>query len=300
MLSNLIHEAEHSYADVLKQLSPVDLKRMQSEMQDINSSLAQYIAINQNTLGRKDVFKNVQVEKKFLAEHCALNSKLEKIQKLNGDEHLEQNVRSSINQIVKIIDNSLSYIREDCLISASRIAKDLNKPAPTVHLNAVDILISQQIESVLRKISIHLIRNALNHGIESPKQRLDLGKPAAGVITVDANCTEHQLQIIMRDDGRGLAMHTLRKNGLKIGKLHSSSSPEDIANMIFESGVSTSHAVPHFSGRGMGMDAVKRLVEEAGGKVSIALKNSHDSAGNSFAFDTIIAFPITESFGLAS
>ncbi|MEG2015665.1 MAG: ATP-binding protein [Oscillospiraceae bacterium] len=120
---------------------------------------------------------------------------------------------------------------------------------------------------------LHLVRNAMDHGIENPQERLSKGKPESGVITLTAGCEEDVFFVTVSNDGRRIDCENIldraeAKNILK--KPREEYSSEDAANFILMRGFSTKDEVTEYSGRGIGMDIVKSSVEKLGGAILIS------------------------------
>lgn len=119
---------------------------------------------------------------------------------------------------------------------------------------------------------MHLVRNALDHGIESQTERQAKGKPPKGTITLEARNAGSDVLVIVKDDGRGLnkdkILKKARENGL-LYKMESDMTDTEIFNLIFLPGFSTKDSVSEFSGRGVGMDVVTKNIETVGGSVSV-------------------------------
>lgn len=119
----------------------------------------------------------------------------------------------------------------------------------------------------------HLVRNAVDHGIESPDERVAAGKPPKGTLTLRAYHAGGQVMVEVRDDGRGVdaekvAASAIRK-GLRTQEQVDAASAQDMLQMVFLPGFSTAEKVTNVSGRGVGMDVVKTKIEEIGGNVEI-------------------------------
>ncbi|WP_229819811.1 chemotaxis protein CheA [Kushneria pakistanensis] len=116
----------------------------------------------------------------------------------------------------------------------------------------------------------HLVRNSLDHGIETPDRRLAAGKPAAGRLTLSASHQGGNILIEISDDGAGLNRDRIlgkaRENGLAVSD---AMSDDDVWQLIFAPGFSTAEQVTDLSGRGVGMDVVKRNIAQMGGHVDI-------------------------------
>jgi len=134
----------------------------------------------------------------------------------------------------------------------------------------VDRDILDKLESPLS----HLIRNALDHGIESPDRRVAAGKPPVGTILLEARHRAGALMITITDDGEGIDIERLRAktvaNGLVAGPLADQLSEQELLEFLFLPGFSTKDVVTEISGRGVGLDAVHRMVKAVGGSVRVA------------------------------
>jgi two-component system, chemotaxis family, sensor kinase CheA len=128
------------------------------------------------------------------------------------------------------------------------------------------------IESIRDPLT-HLVRNAVDHGIEPPAERLKVGKPQAGVLSLRAFHESGQVTVEVRDDGRGIPVDAIRRKAVSRGLIDAAAveklSDEEILQYIFEPGFSTAAAVTDVSGRGVGMDVVKTNIEAIGGTVDV-------------------------------
>jgi len=130
-------------------------------------------------------------------------------------------------------------------------------------------------KTVIEKIGdplVHLIRNSLDHGLEPPEERVRASKPEAGVITLDAYHKSGSIFIEVGDDGRGLNRDALLRKGLEAGLLKPGDDygDEQIYDLIFHPGLSTAKQISDVSGRGVGMDVVRRNIQDVGGSIQIA------------------------------
>ena len=116
----------------------------------------------------------------------------------------------------------------------------------------------------------HLVRNSCDHGIEMPADRLAAGKPETGTITLSASHQGGSIVIEVRDDGKGLSREKLLKKAMERGlNAHEGMSDSEVWGLIFEPGFSTAEVVTDVSGRGVGMDVVKKNITSLGGTVEI-------------------------------
>ena len=119
---------------------------------------------------------------------------------------------------------------------------------------------------------MHIIRNAIDHGIEMPEERVQNGKLPVGRVTIEAESISGEVVISASDDGRGLDRAAILKKATERGLLKKNAqelSDSEVYALVFEPGFSTSSVVTEFSGRGVGMDVVRRDLEKIGGNVSI-------------------------------
>jgi two-component system chemotaxis sensor kinase CheA len=118
---------------------------------------------------------------------------------------------------------------------------------------------------------VHMIRNTVDHGIEPKEKRIEKGKPARGSVQLKAYHKGGNIVIEIEDDGQGLDRNRILKKALEKGlvKENDELSDHEIVNLIFESGFSTRDSVTDVSGRGVGMDVVKKTIEDLRGKIEI-------------------------------
>jgi len=130
-------------------------------------------------------------------------------------------------------------------------------------------------KTVMEKIGdplVHLVRNSLDHGIESPQERLAAGKPEVGLIQLNAYHQGGYIVIEISDDGAGLPKDKLLQKAIKLGLAseHETILDEKIYDFIFHPGFSTADQVSDISGRGVGMDVVRRNIKELSGNVEVS------------------------------
>jgi two-component system chemotaxis sensor kinase CheA len=125
-------------------------------------------------------------------------------------------------------------------------------------------------------VHVHLVRNAVDHGIESPAQRLAAGKPETATVSIDASRVGDRFLLQVIDDGRGIDPAVVRRNALERRLMPpeelAALADEQIVELVFAAGFSTSVEISDISGRGIGMDVVRTAVEQIGGRVSLESK----------------------------
>lgn len=153
-----------------------------------------------------------------------------------------------------------------------QISREVQKEIRLVITGAeteIDKLIVEELSDPL----MHMIRNAIDHGIESARQRESVGKPAAGTIALNAYQKGNHVMIEIEDDGGGIDEVALLAKAVRVGKLEGEDAPDltrdEILALIFLPGVSTREAAGDFSGRGVGMDVVKTNIGKLGGVIDV-------------------------------
>lgn len=166
----------------------------------------------------------------------------------------------------------------------TRIVRDLSKSLDKkvrLSLEGVDVELDKSILELLSDPLTHLIRNSLDHGIESPPERLGKGKSEAGLITLRAYHEGGQIHIEIQDDGAGVDPEKIRSTALKRGLMTREElknlSDHDARMLIFAPGFSTVEQVSDVSGRGVGMDVVKTNIAKLSGKIDLESQSGQGS-----------------------
>jgi signal transduction histidine kinase len=204
---------------------------------------------------------------------------------------MRESVRTSLRMIgTERVDDMLSGV----LDSLPSLAKELDKAEPVVRIDDHGYRLRSEARATLNNVFMHLLRNSVDHGIETPDERAAQQKPAAGTILIDLNVAagDGALQITLSDDGRGLALARIRGIAIERGWIDANAEIDDdtIAGFIFRSGFSTASAVTDISGRGVGMDAVRDFLAREGGRIALHFVDSKRGAPHR-RFETIVTLP---------
>jgi chemotaxis protein histidine kinase CheA len=186
----------------------------------------------------------------------------------------------------------VSGVLDGVFESMPSLAKELGKAAPKLVVIDHGVHVRNQATDLLRNVFMHLYRNALDHGIEMPDDRLCAGKEASGLIQLETELVGEHLNMCLKDDGKGLALGRIRQKAMEKGLLGENDvrSDEAVANLIFAAGFSTATTVTEVSGRGVGMDAVQDFIKREGGSIQLELID--DAEGADFrAFVTRLTLP---------
>ena len=170
----------------------------------------------------------------------------------------------------------------------------LGKPAQ-MKIEGEETEADKAIVEMLFEPLLHVIRNALDHGVEDAEQRRDSGKPPVSTILLRAARDGEQILIDVSDDGRGIDLERIRKvaqdRGVAGEQELRTMSESEVIDLVFAPGFSTAVRVTEISGRGVGMDAVRTAVEKVGGRVSIA---SRANQGTTVSFSMPFSVMITQ------
>ena len=160
-----------------------------------------------------------------------------------------------------------------------RTVRDLSVGGKEARLevDGADVEVDTSIAEQIRDPLTHMVRNAMDHGIEPREERLASGKPAAGTITLHASHRGGAVVLELRDDGRGLDRARIAARAERAGLVADASalSDEQLLNFIFEPGFSTAETVSEVSGRGVGMDVVRRHIRGLRGSIELASQPGH-------------------------
>ncbi|MDN5842599.1 MAG: chemotaxis protein CheA [Alcaligenaceae bacterium] len=190
-------------------------------------------------------------------------------QLLNGIEQLERNARDLQESVMSIRMMPMEYVFSRFPRVVRENAVKLGKQIRLVTKGQATELDKSLIERIIDPLT-HLVRNSLDHGLELPEVRLAQGKDPEGTLTLSAQHSGGQIVIDVSDDGAGLSRERILKKAIAQGFPVSESTPDDeLWQLIFAPGFSTAAQVTDISGRGVGMDVVRRNIQSMGGHVQL-------------------------------
>jgi signal transduction histidine kinase len=273
-ITHAAHECEQYYADVQKGILAWDRQKALALLSDVEAPVDEYFAINRYKLKREPEENMARIDLKLVRDHIL---ELQKLKRMDLDADLMPFVNSVKDTFFNIYFSDARNFFGDMTSKLPSLARDLGKEAPEVVIRGAHVGFTVDGAEVLRKTFVHLLRNAVDHGLEAPDVRQAKGKKAAGTIYIDLR--EHPdgfLEIDLSDDGAGLRLDRIyekAKNMKLFGPDHKPTI-EEIANFIFVPGFSTASSVSEISGRGVGMDAVRQVLADVGGQIFVQLKET--------------------------
>ncbi|MEX2445536.1 MAG: chemotaxis protein CheA [Alkalispirochaeta sp.] len=179
-----------------------------------------------------------------------------------------------------------------------RLARDVARRVEKSVELTIDGGDTEMDKTVIEKIAdplVHIIRNAIDHGLESAEERKAAGKPETGTVSLTAGYQGKEIAITVSDDGRGLDREALLKKAAERGLIAdatSERSDRDVYELVFEPGFSTRSTVTDVSGRGVGMDVVRSNIESVRGRITI---DSEAGVGSTFSMFIPITLAIIDT-----
>ena len=251
------------------------------------------ISVNVNKL---DALLNLMGELVISEAMVTQNSELDGLQLDNFYKEARQ-LRKIINNLQETVMSMRMVPLSGTFFKMHRIVRDmcraLNKDV-NLEIVGEDTEVDKNIIEHIADPIMHIIRNSIDHGIESPEDRAKVDKPTKGKVILQAKHSGSDVLIIIQDDGRGLnkdkIMDKARDNGL-LRKSESEYTDKEIHQFIFMPGFSTNAEVTAFSGRGVGMDVVTNNLEIVGGT---ALVDSNPGVGSTFTLKIPLTLAIIE------
>ncbi len=218
-----------------------------------------------------DTLMNLMAE--LVISRSRIEETLKKYKIKEIDESLSQLGRITLDLqsiVMKIRMIPVSFVFDRFPRMVRDLSKKLNKKINFV-IRGEDTELDRTVADEIGEPLVHMIRNAIDHGIESEKERIGAGKPPTGTVTLSARQEGDSVIIEVDDDGRGFNKEKIIKKALEKGIIQeyevASLTPEEIFNLTFEPGFSTNDNPTEVSGRGVGMDVVKKTIESLNGNV---------------------------------
>lgn len=164
----------------------------------------------------------------------------------------------------------------------------------TLQISGSDVELDKQVLETLKDPLLHLLRNAVSHGIESPAERTNAGKPEQGILRLTAQQRGSEIHLTVSDDGRGFDLERLRQAADKSSEVNidSDTTDEDVIDLAFMPGISTASQLTGVSGRGIGLDVVRQRLHDLQGRIRV---ESQPDRGTIFHLVVPVSLSVTHA-----
>ena len=292
----------------------IPASRLDNLLVQAEEMMALKLALRQHVLGLKTLQENLNQLRREQANKTELNK--DDMQQLDRTllglgkqlQHLKRHSEEGFRQAGSMIENLIldaksllmfpfSFVAEGFARSVRDIAREQGKEV-TFQLSGETLELDRRILQELKDPLIHLLRNSIDHGIESPAARIHNNKPQRATISLSASYTDNgKAEIILSDDGAGINLPQIRQVAIDKGFItpEQSAQTDDQAliPLIFRSGFSSKQDVSHLSGRGLGLAIVQEKVEKLGGTIDVS-----SQAGKGTQFRLILPLTLASFRGI--
>ncbi len=283
-IQDVAHHVE-TYLDDLRQgkikINPNTLQELTLRMQSISEEIYSYASLRKEILNTAN--RNSGINLRYRVQW--VRSLMSQFATLISDPVIEKEplalIQKEFSRAMSSFDRSSlrDYIRGyDAMLQ--EMGSELGKEVvllTDVEFHHFDSIILTRINDIL----LHCMRNAIDHGIELPDQREALGKPRKGTISIATHERNGMVEVVLKDDGRGIDVEKVRLRAIELGILKQDQarmmSDEDIVPLLFNVGVSTSTTVTEISGRGLGMDVVRDAIYGMNGQLKLAFEKNQST-----------------------
>lgn len=266
------NQSQQHLADMLVQFQTLD-STYKEKIRRMFEQLPQYLEEIQNGVSVKDIKANIQnefgdianffdaFENKFKDLNSKFHSSTQNLGRITGE--LQEGVmKIRMVPISQIFDRFPRVVRD--------LQKELGKKVKLIIEGEETELDKTVIDDLMDPI-MHCVRNSVDHGIETPEKRKEEGKDETGTVLLKAANEGNMIVIEVVDDGYGIDIDKVREKAIQKGLIHPNKilTEQEAANLIFMPGFSTSDKITNISGRGVGLDVVKTMIDKLNGTVQV-------------------------------
>jgi HPt (histidine-containing phosphotransfer) domain-containing protein len=291
-LAEKSHQLETYLSAIQQAGSSWDQATVLRRHEDLREILQKYVHCNEQKLNRSvRQFEYVQMHRQ---EAIAFQQRLHEVVKSLTESSARRTLYQMEEDLTLRLNLPLDSVLAENMDNLTKISKDLGKEVPVLSMPGVEgIYLSIEAAEALMHSFVHIMRNAMDHGIETAGERVAMKKKPMGTLEIQAETTSTELCLTIRDDGRGLALRKIQEIAIQQGlmKRGEQRPVNEIAQMIFETGFSTSSRISDISGRGVGMNAVKRYVTQIHGSVEIKILQENPSFADFVPFSLVMTLP---------
>lgn len=300
VLDEALDKQDRKIGEILVSEGIVEEEKVKKALESQGKSAPASAASGGNVFQRKDIRVDMEkLDKLFELTGELITAETMVVQHpelrnldLNGFESAASYLTKITRQMQEITMTVRMIPLEGLFNKMRRLVRDLSKKFDKTVLMDVSGQETEMDRNVIEQISdplVHVMRNSIDHGIEDAETRAAAGKPKEGRLQLNAKYEGNEIWITIKDDGKGLDREKILAKAGERGMLkgdEENRSDEDIWKMIFEPGFSTAAQVSDVSGRGVGMDVVRRNIEKLKGKISVSSKTGEGT-------EIILKIPLT-------
>lgn len=235
--------------------------------------------------------KSIDSFLEYVGELVVVEEMFNYLQKRLASLSLDHNISKNFRQVIETFSSLSDNLRNSILEIRSVPAQMLLQKAPRiirmiadaagkmvdVTIEGENIRIDKSYLELLDAPLTHMVRNAVDHGIETPSERTAAGKAPKGSIRIAVQETRENIELVVSEDGKGLDLDAISNKAAEMGIITDGQKLEEsnIIELLFMSGVSTAREITDISGRGVGMDVVKKNIDSAGGFISVETRKGY-------------------------
>ncbi|MFC1671712.1 ATP-binding protein [Planctomycetota bacterium] len=288
LIGSVAHEVEDSFDAIRKgdiELTDESIDETLGKVDGLEEMLQRAVQLAESVMGGQDITK---MKEAYAESGPAVKVSRAKIDRLASSFGRFQNVRTARKSEKKKVDDVLKELQE-CIDAMRRstpeqlinrlssmvteISSDLGKSVNSLVVEGADTEVDITILEKVGDPLVHIMRNSVDHGVESPEKRKAAGKPEAGTVTLSFARDERTVTIEIKDDGNGIDPARVGEKAVKMKltteKELAAMDEKDIIDFIFAPGFSSAEKVTEISGRGVGMDVVKTGIADLRGEVEV-------------------------------
>jgi two-component system chemotaxis sensor kinase CheA len=266
------NQVSNQFTDNLTELQHVQ-NQYRTLIKDLFDALPEYLEELQRGANIKDIKRRMleefgQLSNFYDGFHSSIKASIAKFR--NTAQNLGRITSELQEGVMRIRMVPISQIFSRFPRLVRDLSKSLNKKV-NLKIEGEDTELDKSVIEDLLDPLIHCVRNSLDHGIEGPDERKKAGKPVEGTIHLKASNEGNMILIEIFDDGKGIDVNRVKKKAIDRGVIHPNKALTDIEayNLIFEPGFSTAQQITNISGRGVGLDVVKKQIEKLNGNVTV-------------------------------
>jgi len=297
-ITNCAHDAEIEYDELRIQANnPWKKESLLKSLNTAKDILEEYEHIHDTKLGRDHTQNNAAILMANKAELECLCHTLDLVD-IKSASQLQKEI-TKVSYFLRTLGAcTLESILEPIVCSLDNLALEIRKPTPEVSVDNQGIKLCAPVIPALKSVFTHIMRNSLDHGIELPEVRRSRGKREQGYINCSLDLTREYLLIRYRDDGQGLNLAKIEAQAIVNGLLaaYSGASKLALAELIFHSGFSTATQITEVSGRGEGLNTVKKILATQQGNIELDLLSAVPDKEGFIPFEMMLKLPAGLAF----